>query len=74
MRMQWDMSDGRFWEPVGCDELFLMFDTDAHVSNGVPDVEPEHVLAHVRECEECTNACVEVSGISAGLPVLHYDW
>lgn len=71
--INWDMSDGRFWDPVSCNELFLMFDTSAHSNNGVPDVPAGEVLAHVRECEECFLACVEVSGI-ATTPVLHYDW
>lgn len=78
MYVKWDMSDGRFWEPIGdnCVDLFLMFDTDAHVSDGVPDVPVDKVLAHVRECQECTDACVTVTGAGTTLrpAVLHYDW
>lgn len=76
MRSVWDMSDGRFWDPVECDGLFLMFGTDAHVSDGVPDVPVVEVLEHVRECQECTDACVTVTGAGTTLrpAVLHYDW
>lgn len=74
-RIPWDMSDGRFWEPIGdnCSELFLMFDTDAHVSDGVPDVPVIDVIRHVAECDACCDAFVMVNrtGVS---PVLLFDW
>lgn len=73
MRVRWDMSDGRFWEPVECNDLFLMFDTDAHVSNGVPDVPVSDVHEHVAECDECIAAYVMVDRTSPN-PVLLYDW
>ncbi len=71
VRVPWDMNDGRFWEPVECTDLFLMF--DAHVSDGVPDVPVAEVLEHVAECDKCSAAWVTVSNL-LGTPRLDYDW
>lgn len=40
----WANDDHNFWGRLNCDGLFLLFDTSAHVNNGVPDVDSDAVL------------------------------
>jgi hypothetical protein len=60
---KWTNADdgARWWENVGCDGLFLMFDTSAHVNDGVPEVALKEVQEHVKECEVCTEKGITVS-------------
>jgi len=53
--------DGSRWWVSAEDGLFLLFDTSAHINNGVPNVTPEEVREHIAECEECQAAGIEVT-------------
>lgn len=60
----------RFWGSVECDGLFLMFDTSAHMNDGVPDVSSDDVVEHVKDCETCRDGDVRVSVLSDGTELL----
>lgn len=66
----WSNDVDRFWGSVDCDELFLLFDTSAHVNDGTPDVDSDQVLAHVEQCSACGDADVRVSVLSDGTEAL----
>ncbi|MEU5258992.1 hypothetical protein [Amycolatopsis sp. NPDC021455] len=53
--------DARWWESTGCDGLFLLFNTSAHLNDGVPEVQPGEVQAHIAECEACAGNGLTVS-------------
>lgn len=50
-----------FWGDLKCDGLFLLFDTSAYANGGVPDIEAQEVLDHIRECGTCQEEDVRVS-------------
>jgi hypothetical protein len=58
----WTNGDGyyRWWESAE-DGLFLIFDTSAHINDGVPNVTPDEVREHIAECPECQAAGIEVT-------------
>jgi hypothetical protein len=66
----WGNDQAHFWGPASCDGLFLMFDTSAHMNNGVPDVSWKEVVEHIRDCETCSESDVRVSELSGGTYML----
>lgn len=55
-------TDARFWDSyTWCDGLFLLFDTSAHINDGVPKVDASEVQEHIDDCDECKAHGVSVS-------------
>lgn len=53
--------DGSRWWESAEDGLFLVFDTSAHINNGVPNVTPDEVREHIAGCTECQAAGITVT-------------
>lgn len=68
----WDCTEYRFWAPVSCDGLFLLFDTSAHLCEGVPDISHDDVVKHVTECDRCQACDVRVTVDVEGIATLEY--
>ncbi|ATY17143.1 hypothetical protein CU254_41950 (plasmid) [Amycolatopsis sp. AA4] len=63
----WAHGDVHWWGPIECDDLFLKFETSAHLNDGIPDATPDEVVAHINECDTCRDLDMRVSLDSDGL-------
>lgn len=44
----------RFWDKFQCEGLSLLFDTSAHINDGVPQVSLSEIEEHEDNCEICS--------------------
>jgi hypothetical protein len=63
----WAHEEEHWWGPIECDGLFLLFDTSAHVNDGVPTVTPDEAVEHISGCAQCQELDMRVTIDADGL-------